>query len=104
MPTTAAAHPCSWIGLVAVGVWAAVTLALAAVAAAHGKAHRLHWLPDMDAFSGGGAQVATQIVAVIPILATAYTCQVGCWTSRQAGALREACCVPAWQILTCARH
>lgn len=118
----------SWIGLVAVGVWAAVTLALAVAAAVRGQAHALRWLPDLEAFSGGSAQVgagggtgrhallcvqpgvgrglcwraaaraclsfllllpgahpaclavqvATQIVAVIPILATAYTCQVCC--------------------------
>lgn len=102
----------SWIGLAAVATWAAVTLGLAGAAAVQGKAHAPHLLPDLEAFSGGKAQVrrqggcrvgaerkrpsqhntlawqqphprcplapqiATQIVAVIPILATAFTCQM----------------------------
>lgn len=73
-------HPpspiCSWLGLAAVTVWVAVTLALVVIAAATGAAHPIQWLPDMDAFSGGRAQVALQILGVIPVLATAYTCQV----------------------------
>jgi amino acid permease len=66
----------SWIGLVSVGTWAVVTLGLAVAAAVQGKASMPRLLPDFEAFSGGAAQVATQLVAVIPILATAYTCQM----------------------------
>jgi len=77
----------SWLGLAAVGVWVAITLALVGIAVATGQAHAVHWLPDLAAFSGSGAQVATQIVAVIPVLATAYTCQVGAWEGGQAGCM-----------------
>ncbi|KAI3424945.1 hypothetical protein D9Q98_008327 [Chlorella vulgaris] len=66
----------SWIGMVAVGTWVAVTLVLVAAALAKGQAHAIHWLPDPGAFSGGAAEVATRIVAVLPVLATAYTCQM----------------------------
>lgn len=69
----------SWLGLAAVSVWVAVTLVLVGVAVAQGVAHPVYWLPDWGAFSGGAAEVATQIVAVIPVLATAYTCQVCVW-------------------------
>lgn len=64
---------CSWLGLAAVSVWVAVTLVLVAIAAATGAAHPIQWLPNLEAFSGGRAEVAVQIVGVIPVLATAYT-------------------------------
>ncbi|PSC68607.1 Extracellular basic protease [Micractinium conductrix] len=66
----------SWLGLAAVTLWVCLTLALVGAAAAHGLAHPLRWLPDLAAFEGGAVQVATQLVAVIPVLATAYTCQM----------------------------
>lgn len=66
----------SWLGLAAVSVWVAVTLVLVAIAAATGAAHPIQWLPNLEAFSGGRAEVAVQIVGVIPVLATAYTCQM----------------------------
>ncbi|KAL4444692.1 hypothetical protein ABPG77_002509 [Micractinium sp. CCAP 211/92] len=66
----------SWLGLAAVTVWVGVTVTLVIVALAKGMAHPIQWLPDLEAFSGGRAQVAVQIVGVIPVLATAYTCQM----------------------------
>ncbi|EFN54731.1 hypothetical protein CHLNCDRAFT_135437 [Chlorella variabilis] len=66
----------SWIGMVAVGTWVVVTAALVGAAAVQGKAFTVFWLPDPDAFSGGMLQEVTQIVAVLPVLGTAYTCQM----------------------------
>lgn len=66
----------SWLGLAAVGTWVAVTLVLVGVATAKGVVHPVYLLPDLASFGGGSAEVATQIVAVIPVLATAYTCQM----------------------------
>lgn len=52
------------IGLVAVGIWAAVTLGLAATALLQGTAFPVALLPDFEAFSGGTAQVGGACVCM----------------------------------------
>lgn len=66
----------SWLGLFSVGAWAVVTAVVAVVAEVKGEAHHMSWEPDWDALGDSAPKIATQMLAVIPILATAYTCQM----------------------------
>ena len=66
----------SYLGLAAVVIWAAVTLALVAAAAARGALAPMGWAPDWALFGGSALESAAQVFAVVPILATAYTCQM----------------------------
>ena len=66
----------SYLGLAAVVIWAAVTLALVASAAIQGQLRPMGWAPDWALFGSSALEYAAQVFAVVPILATAYTCQM----------------------------
>ncbi|KAK9831399.1 hypothetical protein WJX81_001186 [Elliptochloris bilobata] len=66
----------SYLGLAAVVIWAGVTLALVGAAAAHGALRPMGWAPDWALFGSSALEYAAQVFAVVPILATAYTCQM----------------------------
>jgi amino acid permease len=73
----AAARLSSAVGLGAAGAWAVVTVGLAGVAAASGAAHPLPWLPDARTLGGGSwGEQAVNLLATLPVIATAYTCQM----------------------------
>eukprot|EP00887_Chlorella_sp_A99_P002185 scaffold21.g2185.t1 len=65
----------SALGLGSCVVWAGCTALLAGVAVARGMWSHIYWTPNWDELGHNPAEIATQIAAVIPILATAYTCQ-----------------------------
>lgn len=66
----------SYLGLAAVVIWAAVTLALVGSAAIQGQLQPMGWAPDWALFGSSTLEYAAQVFAVVPILATAYTCQM----------------------------
>jgi len=66
----------SYLGLTAVVVWAAVTVALVAAAGARGALRPMAWAPDWSLFGSSALEIAAQVFAVVPVLATAYTCQM----------------------------
>lgn len=66
----------SSLGIASCCVWAFSTLVVAVVAAAKGRAHPIPVMPDLERLGRSAPEIATQIAAVIPILATAYTCQM----------------------------
>ena len=66
----------SYLGLAAVVIWACVTLALVGAAAARGELRPMGWAPDWALFGSSALEYAAQVLAVVPILATAYTCQM----------------------------
>ena len=57
-------------------IWAAVTLALVGAAAIQGRLRPMGWAPDWALFGSSALEYAAQVFAVVPILATAYTCQM----------------------------
>lgn len=67
----------SILGLSAVIVWTVVTAVVAIAAAIKGIAYEPEWLPNPEAL-GGGSFASQSIVALatIPVIATAYTCQM----------------------------
>ncbi|KAL4855219.1 Histone H2AX [Chlorella vulgaris] len=71
--TTAGA---SLMGVVAIYIWAGITLALFVVAAYNNQLHRIHWWPHSSTFTRKGFESAVQMVAVLPILVVAYLCQM----------------------------
>jgi len=64
-------------GLASVLLWTIVTAVVALVAAAKGLSFSPSWLPDSEAL-GGGSFTSQAIVALatLPVIATAYTCQM----------------------------
>lgn len=66
----------SWLGVFANGIWAVATLLLLGVAISKGQAKGVPALPDWSAFGKSGWQIFTQISAIIPVIATAFTCQM----------------------------
>jgi len=76
-PKLSAARATSLIGLSAAGLWATVTVALAAVSWFSGTSYPIHWLPDVELLSGGSfASRAVAMLSTLPVIATAYTCQM----------------------------
>ncbi|KAI3429598.1 hypothetical protein D9Q98_005684 [Chlorella vulgaris] len=71
--TTAGA---SLMGVIAIYIWAGITLALFVVAAYNNQLHRIHWWPHSSTFTRKGFESAVQMVAVLPILIVAYLCQM----------------------------
>ena len=67
----------SILGISAVILWSLVTVAVAIAAMLQGIAYEPKWLPDSQAL-GGGSFTSQSIVALatIPVIATAYTCQM----------------------------
>lgn len=59
-----------------IGVWCAITIALAAAAVLQGAAHALPMLPDVAALGSSWLEVGNELAAIIPIIGTAYTCQM----------------------------
>lgn len=65
----------SWIGMGALFVWAAGTLVLLVAAAVRGQIKGTRLLPDPELLGGSGLRMLASIVAVIPVLTTAFSCQ-----------------------------
>eukprot|EP00884_Botryococcus_braunii_P001815 jgi/Botrbrau1/11634/Bobra.0209s0024.1 len=72
--TSAAAT--SYIGLSAVVVWALSTIVLLLAALAQGAEKGTSFFPDVSAYGGGLGSAALQVLGIVPILSTAYTCQM----------------------------
>ena len=66
------------MGTAAVAIWAAATVALAITAGVKGQAHRVSLLPDWADLGSSDLSQLIDICAIIPIIATAFTCQVLC--------------------------
>ena len=98
----------SWIGLIATAIWAVATIILVTAAGLKGVLRPLYLLPDWSLLGADPISIATNIVAIIPILATAFTNQMQvhfvvsrgqnrCWCMvdgcrATSGALCSACC------------
>ena len=57
-------------------IWACVTVVLVVAAAVQGTLQPMGVLPDWALFGSSALEYVAQIFAVVPILATAYTCQM----------------------------
>lgn len=66
----------SWIGMFAVACWSLSTIILVIAAVATGQVQHVHFWPDLALLGPSTWQRVTQVFAVLPILATAYTCQM----------------------------
>jgi amino acid permease len=62
------------LGLAGVGLWALATVLLAVVAHFNGLYGKIPWWPPMHDLSL--AAFVTQLLATLPVIATAYTCQM----------------------------
>lgn len=72
-----AARATSIIGLSAAGLWACVTVAVAVLAWLSGESHAVQWLPSAKSLGGGSlTEQAITLLATLPVIATAYTCQM----------------------------
>lgn len=65
----------SVLGLVAVGVWGLVTLVLLSTSLTSGIHHRVPWLPTQIEGETEFKHIV-QVVATLPVIATAFTCQM----------------------------
>lgn len=67
----------SIIGMVAVAIWALVTIMLSVLAVAHGDGYPMSWWPDVAALDASTLSgQAVKVLATLPVIATAYTCQM----------------------------
>ena len=66
----------SWLGLIATGLWAVATIILVVAAGLKGRLQPLYLLPDWSLLGPDPFSIATNIIAIVPILATAYTNQM----------------------------
>lgn len=66
----------SKVGMAGILVWCSITLMLCSVALATGQAQPLAWLPDVERLGGSAGQVLVQLIGIIPVIGTAYTCQM----------------------------
>ena len=66
----------SYVGTAAVAIWAAATVGLAVTAGVKGQAHRVSLWPDWADLGLSDLSQLIDICAIIPIIATAFTCQV----------------------------
>jgi hypothetical protein len=62
--------------MAAVVIWAISTIVLLGAAILKGAVKGTDLLPDTEAFGGGLGSATLQVLGIIPILATAYTCQM----------------------------
>lgn len=72
--TSAAAT--SYIGLAAVVVWAVSSVILLVAALVRGLEKGTSLFPDASAYAGGPSAAVLQVLGIVPILSTAYTCQM----------------------------
>ena len=80
----------SYVGTAAVAIWAAATVALAVTAGIKGQAHRVSLLPDWADLGTSDLSKVVDICAIIPIIATAFTCQVSFWRCYAASGITHA--------------
>lgn len=66
----------SVLGLAAVWVWGLVTLLLLAASVAAGVDHHVPWLPISDRKGFFEFKHLLQLIATLPVIATAFTCQM----------------------------
>jgi amino acid permease len=66
----------SILGLAAVGVWGSLTLLLLAASVAAGVDHRVPWFPFSHRRSFFEFDHLLQLIATLPVIATAFTCQM----------------------------
>lgn len=59
-----------------IGLWCAITVALAAAAWLQGAAYAWPLLPDVAHLGSSWLEVGNELAAIIPIIGTAYTCQM----------------------------
>lgn len=59
-----------------IGVWCAITVALAGAALVQGAAYAWPLLPDVARLGTSWLAIGNELAAIIPIIGTAYTCQM----------------------------
>ncbi|PSC69367.1 putative sodium-coupled neutral amino acid transporter 6 [Micractinium conductrix] len=65
----------SALGVVAILLWAGITLLLFLVALSNGQLHTMHWWPHSSTFTSKGFESAVQMVGILPIFTVAFLCQ-----------------------------
>lgn len=66
----------SWLGMAGIAVWCTITILLSLAALVQGRAFAWPLLPDVAKLGSGWLQVGNELAAIIPIIGTAYTCQM----------------------------
>ncbi len=66
----------SWVGMTGIAVWCTITMLLTLAALIQGHAFPLPVLPDVGQLGRSWWEVGNELAAIIPIIGTAYTCQM----------------------------